>query len=124
MGNQQKLGQKTQDVAELMLRLGARRRALAALIRGLRARRSFYDSGSRSTKTEEDFKTQVQAAELLLYFDVGRPVERREIVQMNLDSTESYLDRIRKSPELRKKLAEILADAEKKIVEVGGNKAV
>lgn len=119
MSVNQKLGPKKQLLADLLVDGNVRRRALAALLRGLRAKRSFYDAGSKTTLCEDDYKTQVQSAEILWNFDIGKPTERKEIITHNADSPEAFMARIKNSPELRKMLRSILDTSEKPVVEIG-----
>jgi hypothetical protein len=86
---------------------------LAALIRGLTATRSYYDVLRKETLTEQDFKTQVQSAEILWAYDVGKPVERREVITRSFEGLEALEDRIKKSPELRRTMRLMLDNAEK-----------
>lgn len=117
--NEQRIAKK--HVIDDLLQGGdARRRAIDCLLEGLEAERSFYDAGSKSTLTEPDYKTRVTAAEILLAYTDGKPIERKEIVKMTMDSMESYTERIKRSPELRAKLRELLGDAEKPVVDLKG----
>jgi hypothetical protein len=70
-------------------------------------------STGRNGVLEPDFRTRLAATQLALAYKVGRPVERQEIVQVNLnaDSAIGLRERLRHSPALRKSLAGLLAEA-------------
>lgn len=57
-----------------------------------------------------DHKTRLQAATLGLAYRHGRPVERQEVVSVNLDADSSIglAERLKNSPALRKSLQAIL----------------
>ena len=57
-----------------------------------------------------DHTTRLQAATLGLAYRHGRPVERQEVVSVNLDADSSIglAERLRNSPALRKSLRQIL----------------
>jgi hypothetical protein len=120
MSNNEKLATKSNLAKEIHAR-DLERKAIDTLEECLKAEVAICDKGA-GVRILPDGKTRLNAALGILAYSAGRPIERKEIVQMTLDSTESYLDRIRKSPELRKKMAEMLADAEKKVVEVAKSK--
>jgi hypothetical protein len=69
---------------------------------------------SKSGTEYDDCRTQLAAATLLLNYVVGRPVERQEIVNVNLDADASVGidDRLRKSPALRESLKRAIEKAE------------
>jgi hypothetical protein len=61
-----------------------------------------------------DHRTRLQAAQLGLAYAHGRPVERSEIVQVNLDADNSIglAERLKNSPALRRSLRAILESVE------------
>ena len=69
---------------------------------------------TRSGTVEPDHKTRVQAATLTLAYKVGRPVERQEVVSVNVgaDSNESLKARLARSPALRRAVRGMLEDAD------------
>lgn len=69
---------------------------------------------TRSGTVEPDHKTRVQAATLTLAYKVGRPVERQEVVSVNVgaDPDADLASRLIKSPALRRMFRKILDEAE------------
>jgi hypothetical protein len=69
---------------------------------------------TRAGTVEPDHKTRVQAATLVLAYKVGRPVERQEVVSVNVGaSADSDLaSRLKKSPALRKMMKRMITEAE------------
>lgn len=67
-------------------------------------------SVSRNGAVEIDTRSRLQAASLILAYQVGRPVERSETVTVNMeaDSALGMEDRLRHSPALRKVLRGML----------------
>lgn len=70
---------------------------------------------SRAGTREPDTRSQLEAAKLLLAYSVGRPVERVETVNVNLDADSSIglAERLRNSPALLKSLRAIIEQVEK-----------
>ena len=66
-----------------------------------------------------DNRTRLAAATLMLNYLVGRPVERQEIVTVNVDadSEAGMMDRLAKSPALRASFRKILDAAEAPVIE-------
>lgn len=69
---------------------------------------------SRAGIIEQDTRSRLQAAQLLLAYSVGRPVERVETINVNLDADSSIglAERLKASPALRKSLRLVLEQAE------------
>lgn len=65
-----------------------------------------------------DCRTQLAAIQLLLSYTVGKPVERQEIINVNVDpkgadaGNEEMKERLRQSPATRKALRAVLEEAE------------
>jgi hypothetical protein len=61
---------------------------------------------TRAGTVEPDHKTRVQAAALVLAYKVGRPVERQEVVSVNVgaDSDADLAARLKRSPSLQRAL--------------------
>ena len=61
-----------------------------------------------------DNRTRLAATSLVLAYLVGRPVERQEIVSVNLDadSATGLAERLRSSPALRESLKRLIGEAE------------
>jgi hypothetical protein len=112
MGDKQIEPLKKNEIKYLIEHSGSRRRAFAALLRGLRATRSYYDAFRKETVTELDYKTQVHSAELLFAYDIGKPVERREIIERKYDTLESLKERMLKSPALMGALKRLVEELE------------
>jgi len=69
---------------------------------------------SRAGTVEPDHKARVQAASLILAYKVGRPVERQEVVNVNLgpSADEDLANRLKKSPALRRMMLRVITAAE------------
>lgn len=70
---------------------------------------------NRDGTVAPDHRTRLQAATLGLAYRHGRPVERQEVVSVNLDADSSIglADRLKNSPALRRSLRAILDSVEK-----------
>lgn len=64
----------------------------------------------RDGTIEPDHKVRLEAAKLGLAYSHGRPVERQEVISVNLDADSSLglAERLANSPTLRKSLQELL----------------
>lgn len=80
-----------------------------ALFRGLTA-----TTTTRAGAVEQDTRSQLQAASLILAYKVGRPVERSEVINVNLDadSMTGLRERLSSSLAMRQTLAGLLAEVE------------
>lgn len=69
---------------------------------------------TRSGTLEPDHRTRLQAATLALAYKHGRPVDRSEVVSVNLDADSSLglAERLKASPALRRSLRTILESVE------------
>ena len=61
-----------------------------------------------------DNRTRLAALSLVMAYLIGRPVERQEIVNVNLDADSSHgmMERLKSSPALRAQLKRMLDEAE------------
>jgi len=68
---------------------------------------------SRSGAVEPDYRTRLAAAQLALSYKIGKPVERAEVVQLNLgaDDAPDLSARLAHSPALREAFRKMLAEA-------------
>ena len=96
-------------------RIAPPERIIRALADALTAEQVNRD-GSRSP----DHRTRTQAALALLSYRIGRPVERSEVVTVNLDadSMTGLRERLKSSPAMRDALAGLLAEVEGGSVDV------
>jgi hypothetical protein len=69
---------------------------------------------SRSGSVEVDTRSRLQAASLILAYQIGRPIERSEVVTVSLDASQQgdMSERLRHSPALRAAMRRTLADSE------------
>jgi hypothetical protein len=69
---------------------------------------------SRSGAVEPDTRSRLQAAGMILAYQVGRPVERTEAVNINVDADSAIgmKERLAHSPALRAMLRKMLAAVE------------
>jgi hypothetical protein len=77
---------------------------------------------SRTGVVESDHKVRLQAAQLALFYQIGKPIERAQIITKDLterDDPESQRERLRKSPALRRSLARMIdeVDSEASVIE-------
>jgi len=72
------------------------------------------ESMTNGGKLRPDHRTRLAAVSLVLAYLIGRPVERQEIISVNLDadSSEGLFERLKASPALRSSLKQLLEDAE------------
>lgn len=63
-----------------------------------------------------DYKARLSALQLALYYIVGKPIERQQIVtaKVESESEDELMLRLARSPAMREALREVLAEAEKK----------
>lgn len=82
-------------------------------------------STSRSGAIEPDTRSRLQAASLILAYQVGRPLERSESVNVNLDGDAALgiEERLRQSPALRAIFRNILEKVDQtRVIETNGSK--
>ena len=74
---------------------------------------------TKDGRAMDDHRTQLAAAQLILNYVVGRPVERQEIISVNVnaDTESGMLDRLKSSPALRASFRKILDAAEAPAIE-------
>jgi uncharacterized protein (DUF4415 family) len=103
------------ELAEILNRKIPSEMVADALFRALTATQT-----TRSGTVEAATREQLQAASLILQYKVGRPVERQEIVSVNLDadSMTGLRERLRSSPAMRETLAGLLAEVEGAAIDV------
>jgi hypothetical protein len=77
----------------LLIPAAMRDRALRALAEGLMATKTQWDAKEKGLRTDPDHATRVKAAELILAYAEGRPVER--VVKLTGDVS-TYDDRLEK----------------------------
>lgn len=72
------------------------------------------DQVSRAGVVSPDHKTRIAAAQILLNYSVGRPVESIESINVNLDADSSIglAERLANSPALLKSLKEVISKVE------------
>lgn len=75
---------------------------------------------TRSGAVEADTRSRLQAASLILAYQVGRPIERSESITVNVDadSDADFKVRLRNSPALRDSLRQMLSEAEQSTIDV------
>lgn len=77
----------------------------------INAKRTFRDKAG-NVHTEDDVRANEAGLKLAYAYQVGKPIERAQIVTKNIavdESVESMEERLRKSPALRRSLAKTLA---------------
>lgn len=105
---------KQPALSVLLEAVGARGRALAALLDALEATTGFYDPSTKTTTILPDHRVRASAAMDILSFSDGKPVERKEVVQVNVDGTQQDAQRaVMQSPSLRAALKAKLEEAER-----------
>jgi hypothetical protein len=107
---------KELDLASSLEQDGGREKALLALTDALTATRSFAQNGK--TVKKPDFKTRVLAAELILGYTDGKPIERQQIL---VSQAERKLSEKEHNAAIARALR-LPEDREKKIVERFKNK--
>jgi hypothetical protein len=72
------------------------------------------ESLTNGGKARPDHRTRLAAVTLVLAYLIGRPVERQEIVSVNLDADAAtgLAERLKSSPALRSSLKKLLEDVE------------
>lgn len=117
MSANQKLVPTSNLVKEIQTR-ELERKALDALEECLEAESMMFDKSSGCVEKIADGKTRLGAAQTILAYSAGKPIERKEIISSNADSIESVMKRIQTSPELRKAMREVLDQTEKSVIDV------
>lgn len=117
MSANQKLLPTSNLVKEIQSR-DLERKALDALEECLQAECVMFDKNTGSVVTVADGKTRLGAALGVLAYSAGKPVERKEIITHSADSVEGLMARVKSSPELLKKMIDMLMGAEKAVVEI------
>ncbi len=91
---------------------GARGKALAALMEALNATIGRYEPKTKTMWQEPDHRVRASAAVDILCFTDGKPVERREQVNINIDGNDEAQRKIIESPALRAAIAAKIQEAE------------
>lgn len=75
---------------------------------------------SRSGVTEVDTKSRLQAASLILAYQIGRPIERSESITVTLDAEHQsdMAERLRHSPALRAAMRRALEESGEPMIEI------
>jgi hypothetical protein len=99
----------TAELAEILARKIPFEMVAESLFRALTA-----TTISRSGAVEQDTRSQLQAASLILENRVGRPVTRQEIisVDLNADAATGIEERLRHSPALQSMMRKMLGRVE------------
>ncbi|MEI7532878.1 MAG: hypothetical protein WCK57_00780 [Verrucomicrobiae bacterium] len=100
------------NLQKLLENAGARGRALNALLGALEATRSVYCPKTKTMVDEPDHRVRAAAAVDLLCFTDGKPVERREQVNINVDGSEEAQRKILSSPALRAAIRKKIEEAD------------
>lgn len=93
-------------------------KALDALEECLSAECRVYDIAQKELVVYADGKTRLGAAMGILAYSAGKPIERKEIITHNADSVEALMARVKSSPELLRRMIDMLVGAEKAVVSV------
>lgn len=115
----------SQKLSELLEACGARGKALKALLDGLTATRLVYCPKTKQLVEEPDHRIRTSSAVDTLCFTDGKPVERREQVNINLDGKDveaqkKFIDSPALRASLKQKIEEAEAQREKadKVIEI------
>ncbi len=91
---------RTHDAPQQMLiRPELREKALQALEDGLAATKRFFNKEAGGWIAEPDYQTRVKSAELVLAYDVGRPVERKVELKGSFTGYDEKLEKLCATPE-------------------------
>lgn len=93
---------------ELLDKEGAIEKAVQTLMDCLGAVRYSWDGMAKEMVESADYSTRARAAEIILNYREGKPVERKEVVFASIDSLDQMKEKMRQSPELRRQLAKEL----------------
>jgi hypothetical protein len=104
---------KVRQLDDLLHISDARRKALKALMEALEATRAVYSPKEKILINEPDHRVRAAAAVDILCFTDGKPVERREIVQINVDGNEDAQRKILESPAMRAALKAKIEEADR-----------
>ncbi len=86
------------DALAVLIRPELREKALAALEEGLVATKRFYDKEAGGWVAEPDYQTRVRAAELVLAYAEGRPVERKVELKGSFAGYDEKLEKLCATP--------------------------
>jgi hypothetical protein len=98
----------TSNLNDLLVAKNLDARAVEGLEQCLKATHGFYDIMAEEVITFPDFKTKLGAIQTILAYTVGKPVERCEVITKHHTSLEDLRDQAKASPELRRKIQELL----------------
>ena len=104
--------ERVNELRSLLKEHGARARALSVLMEALSATRAVYCPKTKTMYQEPDHRVRASAAVDILCFTDGKPIERREQVNINLDGSEKAQERILSSPSLRDAIRRKIDEAE------------
>jgi hypothetical protein len=74
------------------------KKAIERLTKALNAKKTVFDRGSSKFVEHEDWPTIVKAAEMLLAYGEGRPVERQVIIKADAQNYDQKLEKLMASP--------------------------
>jgi len=94
-----------------LARPAMQQKIISALEGGLEAVRHVWDGKKQQAQAEPDHATRIKAVQICLEYNLGRPVERNQVLiaHKKADDTEELIQR---SPALRKRLKELVKDDE------------
>jgi len=111
---------RSPEIVELEKRVPADR--LASAIEGALEASAVTKGGA----VIPDYRTRLAAAELVLAYTVGRPTQRTETVNVNMDamSGADMVERLVKSPALREQLRAYLLEADERVLKEAKGRVV
>ena len=99
-----------ESLSELLRKGGCREKAIQALGEALTATKQFWSQPGKQFVSEVDHITRIKAADILLSYTDGRPVERKEVVVATFESVDEMKNRVKQSPALDASLREVMND--------------
>jgi hypothetical protein len=103
---------ETKQLHKLLEEHGARGKALAALLAALNATVGRYDPKTKTLWQEPDHRVRASAAVDILCFTDGKPIERREQVNISLNGSQQAQEKLLSSPALREAIRKKIEEAD------------
>lgn len=99
---------KNQDLQQLLDNKELRQKAVQALEEGLNATRTYWDGFAKQMFQEPDHRVRSAIAVDILHFTDGKPIERKEIINLNFDSLDELQKRANSSPAMRAAMGRVV----------------
>jgi hypothetical protein len=97
-------------------------RAVQVWVDGLKATKDVYDARAKEWTTQPDWKERREAANMIVAYFEGRPIERQMVMKGSFRDLNDTLARMKQSPEAMRVLQELYPEELPTVQETGSEK--